>query len=198
MTGVAGIVDLLGYGTSNTFEGAVAAVAGTNGTPNSLARTGFADTDNNGADFVSTGTVTPQNSGGATDPTDPTDPGDPTTYTIDEIQGSGEAPRMSRQTVTTTGIVTAAYGTGGFNGYYIQTPGTGGALDLATHTASDAIFVYSPSTAASVAIGDYVQVTGTVSEFFGLTRAHRHLRRRPGEAHRHGRPRRAGHRAAPG
>ena len=49
-------------------------------------------------------------------------------------------------TVTTKGKVTAAYPTGGFNGYFIQTPGTGGDLDLATHKASDGVFVYSPAT----------------------------------------------------
>ena len=38
--------------------------------------------------------------------------------------------------------MTAAYPTGGFFGFYIQTPGTGAAnIDLATHTASDAVFV---------------------------------------------------------
>ena len=69
----------------------------------------------------------------------------------------------------TRGKVTAAFPTGGFAGYYIQTPGTGGDLTPANHTASDAVFVYSPSTAGSVRIGDYVEVTGAVSEFFGMT-----------------------------
>ena len=39
------------------------------------------------------------------------------------------------------GVVTAAYTTGGFNGFYMQTAGSGGASDP-THNASDAIFVF--------------------------------------------------------
>ena len=70
-----------------------------------------------------------------------------------------------------TGVVTAAYPTGGFNGFVIQTAGTGGTVDLATHTASDALFVFSAGTGAvdAVAVGDYVAVTGWSSEYFGLT-----------------------------
>ena len=61
------------------------------------------------------------------------------TIAIDEIQGTGATSPIVGTTVTTRGIVTAAYPTGGFIGFYIQTPGTGAAnIDLATHTASDA------------------------------------------------------------
>ncbi|HEX7201759.1 MAG TPA: ExeM/NucH family extracellular endonuclease, partial [Arthrobacter sp.] len=42
-------------------------------------------------------------------------------------------------------------------------------LPATTHAASDGIFVYSPATVASVRIGDYVQVTGTVAEYYGMT-----------------------------
>ncbi|MET1017458.1 MAG: ExeM/NucH family extracellular endonuclease, partial [Leifsonia flava] len=86
---------------------------------------------------------------------------------IADIQGTGTASPLAGTTVTTSGVVTAAYATGGFQGYYLQTPGTGGSAS--GRAASDALFVYSPATAASVAIGQYVQVTGSVSEFFGLT-----------------------------
>ncbi|MFZ8281183.1 hypothetical protein ACO1KQ_14800, partial [Staphylococcus aureus] len=72
-------------------------------------------------------------------------------------------------TVTTRGIVTAAYPTGGYNGFYIQTPGTGGNIDLASHTASDAIFVFGSAATAKVEKGDYVEVTGPVSEYNFLT-----------------------------
>ena len=51
----------------------------------------------------------------------------------------------------------------------IQTAGTGGALDLTTHTASDAVFVYAPGAVGEVAPGQTVRVTGVVSEFNGLT-----------------------------
>jgi 5'-nucleotidase len=178
VVGAENIVDLIGYGTSNTFEGSAAVVDGANGVPNSLNRTGFADTDVNSADFVSSSTVTPQNSGageepepeptGSPEPTTP--PAEPTEYTIAEIQGTGDASPFAttpKTTVTTSGVVTAAYPTGGFNGYVIQSPGTGG--EATGRTASDALYVYSSSTVGSVAVGDHVQVTGTVVEFQGLT-----------------------------
>lgn len=95
------------------------------------------------------------------------DPGPIETVTIAEIQGDGDASPLDGDTVTTSGIVTASYPAGGYNGYFIQTQGTGTIDDA--HTASDAVFVYSPSTVGSVGIGDLVEVTGEVTEFFGLT-----------------------------
>ena len=65
-------------------------------------------------------------------------------------------------------MVTAVYSTGGFRGYYIQTEGTGGEIDE-TPGASDGLFVYSSATVDQVALGDFVQVTGEVSEYYGLT-----------------------------
>lgn len=92
------------------------------------------------------------------------------TIAIDEIQGAGATSPIAGTTVTTRGIVTAAYPAGGFFGFYIQTPGTGAAnLDLATHTASDAVFVRQPTGAVTAAVGSYVEVTGTVTEFAGAT-----------------------------
>ncbi|MES6118692.1 hypothetical protein U6M47_12585, partial [Cutibacterium acnes] len=84
---------------------------------------------------------------------------------IAQIQGTGTSVAVTG-TVTTRGVVTAAYPTGGFAGYVIQTPGTGGTTT--GRTASDAIFVYSPNTVAQVEIGDYVEVTGAAGEFNGL------------------------------
>ncbi|WP_342777002.1 ExeM/NucH family extracellular endonuclease [Miniimonas arenae] len=85
---------------------------------------------------------------------------------IAQIQGTGTSVAVTG-TVTTRGVVTAAYPTGGFAGYVIQTPGTGGTTT--GRTASDAIFVYSPNTVAQVEIGDYVEVTGAAGEFNGLS-----------------------------
>ncbi|UNX53705.1 ExeM/NucH family extracellular endonuclease [Georgenia sp. TF02-10] len=101
----------------------------------------------------------------------PGEPGEPgeDTHTIAEIQGTGDASPLVGQTVTTTGVVTAAYPTGGLDGYYLQTPGTGGDTDLAGRTASDAVFVFSAATVGAVEPGDLVQVTGQVTEFNGLT-----------------------------
>ncbi|WP_374225988.1 ExeM/NucH family extracellular endonuclease [Cellulomonas sp. PS-H5] len=91
------------------------------------------------------------------------------THTIAEVQGPGDTSPLAGQTVTTSGVVTAVYATGGYRGYVIQTPGTGGDTDVSARTASDAVFVFSGATAGSVAIGDHVQVTGAVSEYQGLT-----------------------------
>jgi 5'-nucleotidase len=167
------VVDLVGWGSGVTsWAGAAPAPATTNGT--SIARDDdHSNTADNGADFTA-GAPSPANStgGGQTPDPDPTPtPGTPgeDTHTIAQIQGSGAASPLVGQTVTTTGVVTAAYPTGGLNGYVIQTPGTGGAIDLTEHAASDAVFVFSSATVGQVSVGKTVQVTGTVSEFNGLT-----------------------------
>ncbi|MFJ6077770.1 ExeM/NucH family extracellular endonuclease [Pseudarthrobacter sp. NPDC092419] len=163
----AGVADLLGYGTSNTFETRAATAPASNTDVKSLNRSNFADTNDNSADFALKAEITPQ-SGPATTPTDPpADPGAATT--IAEIQGTGTTSPLAGAGVTTRGRVTAAFPTGGFAGYYIQTPGTGGDLTPANHAASDGIFVYSPATVGSVQIGDFVEVAGTVSEYYGMT-----------------------------
>ena len=89
--------------------------------------------------------------------------------TIAQIQGTSDTSPEVGNAVTTRGVVTAAYPTGNLRGYTIQTAGTGGALDPVSHTASDALFVFSASTVGSVHLGDFVQVSGTISEFNGLT-----------------------------
>ena len=123
------------------------------------------DTDNNAADFTAAAPK-PENSSTVTPPP----PGDPVAKTIEEIQGNGATSPLDQQSVITKGVVTAAYPTGGFNGYYIQTPGTGGSVDLASHDTSDArVRVRGQRRATYPQIGDYVQVTGKVSEFAGMT-----------------------------
>ncbi|AWB93228.1 ExeM/NucH family extracellular endonuclease [Aeromicrobium chenweiae] len=170
----ANLVDLVGYGTTaNLFEGTARAVTG--GLTSSINRkVAGQDSDDNAADFA-TGAPSPTACGAACDgpgdsgggPVDP--PADPVDATISEIQGAGAASPLVGTTVTTRGVVTAVYATGGFNGAYIQTPGTGGAIDLAGHTASDGVFVHGSAFAAGVEKGDLVEVTGPVSEFNGLT-----------------------------
>ncbi|MBZ5740369.1 ExeM/NucH family extracellular endonuclease [Nocardioides mangrovi] len=150
-----GIVDLVGV-NSNTFE-----TAKTAGTANatSASRTG-SDTDNNATDFV-VGAPSPESAGST-----PTDPGDdePTEATIAEVQGTGDTSPLVGKEVDTEGVVTAAYPTGGYNGFYLQTPGTPD-----TPGASDAVFVYGSAATAKVAIGDSVEVIGDVSEYNGTT-----------------------------
>jgi 5'-nucleotidase len=88
---------------------------------------------------------------------------------IADVQGTGATSPLAGQSVTVRGVVTAAYPSGGLNGMYVQTAGTGGATD-ATPGASDAVFVYGASSQpAGVTRGDSVEVTGVVSEFQGLT-----------------------------
>ncbi len=166
---VADVVDLVGWGTSaTTFLGSGPAPGTTNAT--SVARVDHANTVDNAADFV-TGAPTPANSGAAGEEPDPDPtPGPGDVVPIAEIQGTGAASPLAGRTVTTRGVVTATYPTGGFDGLYLQTEGTGGdpAAD-ATPGASDGVFVYSRAAAGAVEIGDHVQVTGSVSEYYGLT-----------------------------
>lgn len=157
-----GVIDFVGFGNANDFEGTAPAPGLSNTT--SASRAGGIDTDDNAADFTR-GAPSPAACGADCEVTPP-DGGE---KTIAEIQGSGDTSPVAGAVVTTTGVVTAAYPTGGFYGFVIQTPGTGGDLDLATHTASDGLYVYQQSGAVTATIGDYVQVTGTVSEFNGLT-----------------------------
>ncbi|QFG69045.1 ExeM/NucH family extracellular endonuclease [Ornithinimicrobium pratense] len=164
------VIDKLGYGGSNSPEGTAAAYPGTNATPGSLTRTGFIDTDDNAADFTFSEQVTPQNSGGDggdPDPEPEPEP-EPVELTIAEIQGTGSATPYAGQEVTTQGVVTAAYPTGGFRGVYLQTPGSGGAAKV-PGDASDGIFVFSDWAAENLQIGDCVDVEGQAGEFNGLT-----------------------------
>ena len=165
------IIDLVGYGTSNTWEGSgTAETSGGNRTPQAITRTDGVDTDDNRADFTITATPTPVNSAGETggggEEPEP-EPGE--VVPIAEIQGTGEETPFDGRTVTTRGVVTGVYPEGGFNGAFIQTPGTG--ADLEDHDASHGIFVFGGGSglAAGVEIGDYVEVTGTAGEYFGLT-----------------------------
>lgn len=156
------VIDYVGWGAATDFAGAPAPA-----TSNalSISRNGDAlNTVNNAADFA-TQTPTPTPQGG----TGPVDPGEEQTLTIAEIQGTTDASPYAGTSVRTQGVVTAVYATGGFNGFTIQTAGTGGLSDLGSHLASDAVFVYSPDAVSSVSIGDSVEVAGVVSEFYGLT-----------------------------
>ena len=90
---------------------------------------------------------------------------------IAAIQGTNtDTSPYAGQTVTTQGVVTADYATGGFNEFVIETGGAGGteAQDQ-TPGASDAVFVYGSVSAGQVHTGESVQVTGKVTEFDGET-----------------------------
>ncbi|GAA1361423.1 ExeM/NucH family extracellular endonuclease [Brevibacterium luteolum] len=122
----------------------------------------------------SAGTPTPgELSGDAPNP-DPTDdltddPTDPANLTpISEIQGTGQTSPLDGKTVSTRGVVTAAYPEGGLDGYFIQTAGSGGDAHQVPG-ASEGLFVYSKDTVGTVKPGVHVEVTGTVSEYYGQT-----------------------------
>ena len=155
IAGSAAVVDMVGYGSAGTFE--TAATAGLSNTT-SAGRTA-ADADDNRSEFAAGG-PTPTASGADPDP-DP-DP-EPVEVSIAEIQGTGAASPLVGDDVVTRGVVTAAYPVGGFNGFYLQTPGAG------TPEASDAVYVFGSAFVGVVAVGDYVEVTGEVAEFSGLT-----------------------------
>ena len=168
IAGTAGIIDALGYGDGNTFEGQG---QGTDlGTDVAAIRSPEdQDTNNNHTDFT-TGTPAPVNSAGSTGG-NPGNGGDAGTVTIAQIQGtSTDTSPLNGQTVTTTGVVTAAYPTGGFNGFFLETGGAGGtAADDKTPGASDGVFVYGSISAGQVTPGESVQVSGTVQEYYGET-----------------------------
>ena len=81
---------------------------------------------------------------------------------IFEIQGAGSASPYAGQTVITENNVVTAVAA---NGFAMQTPEARSDADVAT---SDGIFVFTVS-APAVAVGDFVNVTGQVVEFFDFT-----------------------------
>ena len=113
------LVDLVGYGASTAYEGSGPAPREYSVT-SSLHRAEGRDTDDNAADFTG-GDPTPKACGEACDGGVVTPPDPPVTATIAEIQGTGDASPLAGRTVTTRGVVTATYPTGGFDGAYIQT-----------------------------------------------------------------------------
>ena len=92
--------------------------------------------------------------------------------TIPAIQGSGAASPLVGSSVRIEGIVTGDFQSGDadasrdLRGFYVQEEPADADGDPAT---SDGIFVFETALITDVAIGDKVEVTGTVAEFFGET-----------------------------
>ena len=83
----------------------------------------------------------------------------PLNLSIHDIQGPGDTSPVAGKLVSTTGIVTAVVS----NGFFIQNPDN--AVDADPNT-SEGVFVFTSSRPAAVAaVGNLVQVTGTVNEF---------------------------------
>ena len=145
------IVDLVGFGSANYYEGAGAAPAPSNTTSDQRSAGGCTDTDQNAGDFA-TGAPNPRNTASPAG----TCSGDgPTVRTIMEIQGSGATSPYVGEAVQTSGVVTRVNN----NGFFLQDPVGDG--DDAT---SDGIFVYTGA-APSVSVGQLVQFTAVISEF---------------------------------
>ncbi|CAM3243595.1 ExeM/NucH family extracellular endonuclease [Nocardioides dubius] len=162
------VVDLVGWGSSNLAE--TTPTSGNSVTASHQRITAEdvvnRDSDDNANDFDALA-PTP---GAGLGPTTP-EPVEPTPLSIEQIQGTGATSPHVGTTVLTSGVVTAAYPSGGLYGFYLQVPGSGGELDLSVHTASRGIFVYQAQGAGPVTVrpGDHVQVTGAVSEYAGAT-----------------------------
>jgi predicted extracellular nuclease/2',3'-cyclic-nucleotide 2'-phosphodiesterase (5'-nucleotidase family) len=95
---------------------------------------------------------------------------DVTITKISAIQSSGAASAMVGQTVTVEAIVVGDFQNGdsdtgrNLNGFFLQEEITDSDGNVLT---SEAIFVFGGS--ADVQVGDRVRVTGSISEYFGLT-----------------------------
>lgn len=151
----ANVIDFIGYGGANCFEGAGAAPALSNTTAALRSRSGCRDTNNNSVDF-SVSNPNPRNSASPLNSCAP-----PPTFAINAIQGSGAISPFLNQEVATTGVVTARKS----NGFFLQTPDA--IVDTDPNT-SEGIFIFTAS-APAVVVGDAVAAVGTAGEFFGLT-----------------------------
>ncbi len=86
---------------------------------------------------------------------------------IYEIQGTGNASPFDGMMVTTDGVVVGDFqGDDGLRGFFMQTADADADADPAT---SNGIFVFDGSFGVDVAVGDFLEIAGTVDEFFGLT-----------------------------
>ncbi|MGN6606126.1 MAG: lamin tail domain-containing protein [Jatrophihabitans sp.] len=162
------IIDLVGYGTAVVHEGSADAPGLSNTT--SARRADGPDTDQNGADFTAAAPA-PQNTasagtgGGTSGGSSSTPPPPPTPgpLRIHDIQGSSWVSPQAGNTVTDVpGIVTAVR-TSSSKGFWIQDP-----TPDANPATSEGVFVFTSST-PTVAVGDSVLVSGTVSDYYALS-----------------------------
>ena len=149
------IIDFVGYGTANGFEGSGAAPGLSNTTAALRQNNGCTDSNNNVSDFLA-GAPAPRNTASPVQvcsaaPTCPT-------TTIDKIQGSGAASPVVGSIVGAAGIVTARRS----NGFFLQAP----TPEDADPSTSEGILVFTGGAPAAIAaVGNLVCVTGTVTEF---------------------------------
>ena len=164
---LARIVDLVGYGSANFFEGAGAAPTLSNSTAAIRNDGGAADSNNNNLDFTAE-TPNPRNSGFVPPPPPP--PlgacNDDLETRIHTIQGSGSASPVVGSIRVIEGVVVGDFqGSTSLSGYFVQEEDADADSDPLS---SEGIFAFDPDAPALTA-GDVVRVRGTVSEGFGLT-----------------------------
>mgnify|MGYP002401414962 CR=1 FL=1 len=88
---------------------------------------------------------------------------------IHDVQGSGGASPISGSTVTITAIVIGDYqgpASTELRGFFVQEEDTDADANPAT---SEGLFIFCSTCPTAVNVGDRVQITGTVSEFFNMT-----------------------------
>lgn len=153
----ADVVDLVGYGAANGFEGTGPTGTLSNTTAAARRGAGCTDTDNNTADFQ-VAAPAPRNSAAPAVDCDAPRPV-PVSLTISQVQGSGAESPYKGQLVRVRGVVTGTRS----NGVWIQsTPD----LEDNSPETSEGIFVFaSPFPAPTPSVGALIEVTGTVTEF---------------------------------
>ena len=152
------IVDLVGYGNANYFEGPAAAPTISSTTAAFRRLNGCKDTSDNAADFT-VAAPAPRNTasppGSCAAPPEP----EPPLVLPHEVQGPGASSPLVAATVRAEGVVTARK----FNGFFVQT--AVGAED-GDPASSEGLFVFTSSAPAAAAQpGRLVRVTGTVAEY---------------------------------
>jgi uncharacterized protein len=152
------VVDLVGYGAADCFEGMGPAPTGPAATADVRLLKGCADNNQNNADFAREA-PTPRN--GSTAALDCTQQQPPaaTLRAINQVQGTGSASPFAGQVVRVRGTVTGRVS----NGFFLQTP-DGSADADADPATSEGILIFT-NAPPTVNARDFVEVTGTVAEF---------------------------------
>lgn len=95
------------------------------------------------------------------------EPPPPAEVFIHNIQGSGASSPLIGQTVTVEAVVIADFqASNQLRGFFIQEEDSD--IDADPET-SEGLFIFDSGSGIDVNVGDRVQVTGTVTEYFGLT-----------------------------
>jgi uncharacterized protein len=162
------IIDLVGYGNADFFEGRAAVASLSNASAALRAAQGCRDTDVNAADFV-TSAPAPHSSASALAVCSGSSSvgacGDPVTP-IGTIQGSAAGSLLVGSVVEVEGVVVGNFQDARIAGLFVQTPDP--KVDGDPNT-SEGLFVYAGAKRVAVAPGALVRVRGEVAEFHDLT-----------------------------